>query len=479
MYNAFKADAVSMPYEIINAESIENSRVSKRYMDSMIFYSIYRRKAKVDEATLKYAFLGMTKGNRDYRPENGLMGNSFKISKTSSSDIVWCTIFYDISLWSIGGAGCSGYVYKEDIENSLNDFYGHDYYGEINQYIETVESSIYLQGDNVINIPLRCGDMDRDNVDETYWEHYFMLDFMEVFEAALVNLTIGSCLIPEAMNEGFGVDGYFYFNGDCGIIDGNYTNDPNYVPTGTGSTGGGGSGNTGNTGGGSNNTNNNYTASEDEKIRAFDLEGNAKCAFELLVETNGYLFQETIASFGVEGSPYDLEFIHGSCGSNGGEACTDPSYLDSHNTLVIKIDDNTLSVLEMAANLLHEGIHAEIFRYVHENGGVVDPNDRINLYNHYRDLMVEAGVYDANMAQAQHQHMADMYIYPIANAIKELDGHRFPVEKYLPFAWSGLEPYGWDGYYNENLEFVVFNDDNIETKIDEIVESSNVGNDCN
>ena len=213
-----------------------------------------------------------------------------------------------------------------------------------------------------------------------------------------------------------------------------------------------------------------------EQIDTTALEGKEKCAYEALVNTNGDLFNETIGTFGVAGSSYNLTFIYGSCASSGGEACTDPSDLANYN-LTIKIADVGLSVLEQAANLLHEGIHAEIYRYVNENGGNVDPNDRINLYTHYKDEKVQDGSV-ANTAIAQHQHMADRYVYPIARAIRELDGFRFPVESYLPFGWSGLSAYGIDGYYNENIEFVYFDDDNFEVRLQEIVDSTSVGNNC-
>ena len=214
----------------------------------------------------------------------------------------------------------------------------------------------------------------------------------------------------------------------------------------------------------------------EEQIDTSALTGKEKCAYDALEAANGDLFNETIATFGVEGSKYNLTFIYGSCPSSGGEACTVTSDLINNN-LTIKIADRGLSVLEQAANLLHEGIHAEIYRYVNENGGVVDPNDRINLYNKYKEFKVENGSL-INTPLAHHEHMADRYVYPIARAIRELDDFRFPVESYLSFGWSGISRYGVNGYYNENIQFVYFDDNNVENKIKDIVDTTSVGNNC-
>ncbi|AXT19778.1 hypothetical protein D7030_01305 [Flavobacteriaceae bacterium AU392] len=211
------------------------------------------------------------------------------------------------------------------------------------------------------------------------------------------------------------------------------------------------------------------------EIDVSDLTGKEKCAYDLLAQTNGNLFNETIGLFGIPGAKYNLKFTYGSC-NTGGEACTNTDDL-ANNNLTIKIADKGLSVLEQAANILHEGIHAEIYRYVKENGGSVDPNDRINLYNKYNQYNVQNGSY-TNTSVAQHQHMADRFVYPIARAIRELDGLRLPVEDYLPFAWAGLEPYGVDGYFDENINFVHFVNEGIEIKIKKIVDETMVGNDC-
>lgn len=102
---------------------------------------------------------------------------------------------------------------------------------------------------------------------------------------------------------------------------------------------------------------------------------------------------------------------------------------------------------EMATTLLHEGIHAEIFKYVNDHQGDIDPEDRTNLLYYYFYYKSD----NSNSLEtiyAQHQYMADNYIIPIAKTIRLLDNNRYDLEFYLAFAWEGLIKYGYDGYYD-------------------------------
>ena len=59
---------------------------------------------------------------------------------------------------------------------------------------------------------------------------------------------------------------------------------------------------------------------------------------------------------------------------------------------------------------------------------------------------------------AQHQHMADKYVKPIAEAIRKLDNNQYPLEYYMGFGWDGLRSCGFDGYFN-NGNWVNLNKD--------------------
>ncbi|MDN3491613.1 hypothetical protein [Winogradskyella bathintestinalis] len=75
-------------------------------------------------------------------------------------------------------------------------------------------------------------------------------------------------------------------------------------------------------------------------------------------------------------------------------------------------------------------------------------------------------------------YLSDRYAYPITKAIRELDGFRFPVEQYLGFGWDGLRDYGFDGYYNDDLEFNQFEHINYYSELEEILETTAIGTFC-
>jgi hypothetical protein len=174
-----------------------------------------------------------------------------------------------------------------------------------------------------------------------------------------------------------------------------------------------------------------------------NLTGKEKCVYDKLKKLN--LFKATIKKF--EGnSNYNLTIENGNC-NNTNTACTDGSRINIGN---IKITMEILSgnlPLNYAATLLHEGIHAEIFKYINEYKKGLDPNKRANLLYHY---FQQKKIQKPSLVNsvAQHQHMADKFVKPIANAIRILDNYQYPLEYYMGFGWDGLRAYGYDGYYD-------------------------------
>ena len=115
-----------------------------------------------------------------------------------------------------------------------------------------------------------------------------------------------------------------------------------------------------------------------------------------------------------------------------------------------KLKNTNISSLNAAASLLHEGIHAELFRFVDQaHNGEVDSNDRerlLFLYGFYKQL----GWDDVDIpGQAQHDYMAENYVEPIARAIRELDNNRYPLNYYMGFGWDGLRGYGYQGILSD------------------------------
>ncbi|MDE1208442.1 hypothetical protein [Tenacibaculum larymnensis] len=187
-----------------------------------------------------------------------------------------------------------------------------------------------------------------------------------------------------------------------------------------------------------------------EKRIINELIGTAKCIFKKLKALD--LYNGTIKQF--ENSAYDLIITYGAC--NSGEACTNDDFIDL-GIIEIKVSGLNNTHLGFAAALLHEGIHAELYKYVHERNKGIDVNDRSNLMYHYFQLKgkVNPRFLDATV---QHEHMADKYVRPIAEAIRELDGKRYPLEYYWAFAWDGLRPYGLNKYLDSNGNYIKLDD---------------------
>lgn len=173
------------------------------------------------------------------------------------------------------------------------------------------------------------------------------------------------------------------------------------------------------------------------------LTGKDKCVYNKLKSLN--LFKSTIKKF-EDSDSYNLIIKYDDC-SNTNEACTDAEDIENGN-ISINIEARTGSKpLEFAAILLHEGIHAELFKYVDEHNQGLDPNERDNLLYHYFEAKRLLEPQFVN-SWAQHQHMADKYVKPIAEAIRILDNNKYPLEYYMGYGWDGLRKYGYDGYYD-------------------------------
>ncbi len=181
-----------------------------------------------------------------------------------------------------------------------------------------------------------------------------------------------------------------------------------------------------------------------------NLKGKAKCVFELIKASNGNLFQTTIGEF-ADNQDYVLQINSSSTTEcqYGDEGCTDGSMVDQNGLVIIHIVFEGRGTLDLASTILHEGIHAEIFRYVNERNKGLDPKKRKDILEKYFEY---EKIYSRN---AQHQYMADYYVKPIAEALRTLDNNKFPLEDYLGFAWDGLRNYGYDGYKDNGKDVIL------------------------
>ena len=189
-----------------------------------------------------------------------------------------------------------------------------------------------------------------------------------------------------------------------------------------------------NSSGGGNYNHNNEIIVEEDKIDN-QLTGKALCIYNKLEALNGNLFKTTIGKF-IKDPKYDLVFQVGNCATTN-DACTNASNINSTGEIVITIEDDKQNGLGIAALILHEGIHAEIHRFVSRYESGVDPNDRprlFQLFQHYHAAYKTGDIH--------HIYMTENYIIPIASALRQLDGNKYPIDYYKAFAWDGLR--AWD-----------------------------------
>ncbi|MCK8524208.1 hypothetical protein M0D21_21700 [Aquimarina sp. D1M17] len=167
----------------------------------------------------------------------------------------------------------------------------------------------------------------------------------------------------------------------------------------------------------------------------------ADCVYEILKESNGDLFKSTIGKF-IDDPKYALTFKIGNCVSSD-DACTDGSKIGTTGELSIIIENTNANSINTAAMILHEGIHAELFRFVDQaHNGDVDPNDRPRLFELYNYYQRDLRTMDSN---AQHVYMVENYVVPIAKAMRELDNNKYSLDYYMGFGWDGLRAYDYFG----------------------------------
>lgn len=210
---------------------------------------------------------------------------------------------------------------------------------------------------------------------------------------------------------------------------------------------------------------------EDDDFKVQDsLKKTAKCVYDKLKESNGNLLKKTIGKF-IKDPKYHLLIKHGNCNAASATACTDGSKIGTTGEVTIIIEGNGYgNSLELAGDILHEGIHAEIFRYVNRFKEGEDPNNRkrlFDLYRHYSEMDSDYPEIDA-----QHQYMVENYVTPIAQSIRTLDGNKRPLEDYMGFGWKGLEQYGFYGTLTRSQM------DEYYRLMAEIEENTNFNNDC-
>ncbi len=168
---------------------------------------------------------------------------------------------------------------------------------------------------------------------------------------------------------------------------------------------------------------------EDYIIQTESFAENQKisCIWNLLAGNNNDFLCTTLDGF-FSGSKYDLYLYVGN--SPGRCAITRNNY--PHGEISITFDQDCIdnkTIIELVKTILHESIHAELYRIVKEIGGYenLQPDNYPEIWEAYR-----------NSQGWQHEYMADWYLEKLAKSLALFDDNVFSMDHYIALAWQGL-----------------------------------------
>ena len=177
---------------------------------------------------------------------------------------------------------------------------------------------------------------------------------------------------------------------------------------------------------------------DDEIIKDPSFIGTkADCVLEILLKQKGY-FKEVMDAFTNNNSEYKIEFVVGPLSSQnrGADAQTAPPNESNIITITIAPDLISKDALEIAAVILHEGVHAQLHRIL-ASGNKTKYNLSSSDYNWLLELE-EFWSNNSELPTAQHDFMTVRYVDKLANSIRKFDGNIYPIENYMFFGWDGL-----------------------------------------
>ena len=181
-----------------------------------------------------------------------------------------------------------------------------------------------------------------------------------------------------------------------------------------------------------------------------------KGVVQKLVNLDDNLLKSTIGKF-VDDPNFDLRIKIGNCRTTD-EACTDGTKVNQTGEIIITVENTNQSNVGVAALLIHEGIHAELYRYISQYRHGVNPNDKREVFRWYKYYAEYYGDVFSHPHQGKneidHIYMTQYYIQPIANALRKFDNNKYPLNYYMDFAWDGLRqwvPSGSSNQYDPSL----------------------------
>ena len=206
------------------------------------------------------------------------------------------------------------------------------------------------------------------------------------------------------------------------------------------------------------------------------------CIWNKLTGTAG--FQNKLKAFDGDMSLWNIQFsAQGFLDPANGfkpssNAITRDNYNPNDNLTQVIINTNSdkmeRPILDIARTLLHEAIHAEIYRQVKSSGGLdaLTENNFPGLFDYYSRY---------GKGKFQHQLMAKHYIDFIAENLGAFDNYSQNEEVYTAMAWQGLRGYSMG---KENIFYVAFDElsDEVKIEYDQLVNEylrNNKNDSCN
>ncbi|SNR26933.1 hypothetical protein SAMN04488009_0574 [Maribacter sedimenticola] len=146
-----------------------------------------------------------------------------------------------------------------------------------------------------------------------------------------------------------------------------------------------------------------------------------------------------ISRFGTPNTVYDWELITSVPSVIGNKADTNRRNGSTPFDYVTKIDPtykNQATKISIARTILHEMLHAYMISHIDDvnSGNIVDIRKFIQLWQNIRNTTSPGGSSEA----AQHEYMAQRFIPPLREALKEWDGASQSNQYYEDLAWGAL-----------------------------------------
>ena len=164
-------------------------------------------------------------------------------------------------------------------------------------------------------------------------------------------------------------------------------------------------------------------------------DSRGECIYQYMKIVSSWLYSSTIKNF-ENNDNTDLIITTYDNINDPASGRTDGSKIEV-GIVTIKINSAriTPNAVDWAAALFHEGLHAEMYRFVEANEPGISPGDRARIM---QLLLFYKGSTWGNNTAVQHIRISEKYVVPIAEALRELDHNQYPVDYYMGFAWAGL-----------------------------------------